>query len=214
MLIYSTAWAFGGGVLACIIAWNPSLLRNLPLIGNMATEPIQPTPIPLVEESSPPQNIHLVVLVHGIFGSPLEMGNLQTFLEHQSRGADDNPAQEDTDTTFVIHSTAVNHGRTLDGVAAGGSRIAEEINVWLAATRTQYPQSRLTFSMVGNSLGGLYARYALSKIDWTDENDNSKTTLHPNVFCTTVTPHVSTERSIDPRAIYLLQQYFLLTTIA
>eukprot|EP00986_Skeletonema_menzelii_P021520 scaffold34815_cov97-Skeletonema_menzelii.AAC.1 len=61
----------------------------------------------------------------------------------------------------------------------------------------------VTFSLVGNSLGGLYSRFALSKIpyeiplstDNSEDDDNKlssniKVRLFPNIFCTTATPHL------------------------
>ena len=177
------------GVLATVVAWNPGLLRGIPVVRRIMPDvPSEPIPLLPLEASSSGNNIHLIVLVHGIFGSPLEMGNLQEFLVEQgAKRTIDDPAANDHQ--FVVHSTGCNEGRTHDGLAAGGTRIADEINEWLAATRRTHGKSRISLSMVGNSLGGLYARYALSKIHWKDA-DTNETILHPEIFCTTVTPHV------------------------
>ena len=75
-----------------------------------------------------------------------------------------------------------------------------------------------TYSIVGNSLGGLYGRYAISLLPytWTVSTSSSSSSLssssdsvhrsgrrktaavrlhlHPNVFCTTATPHLGVSR--------------------
>jgi hypothetical protein len=81
---------------------------------------------------------------------------------------------------FVVYSSTVNEGRTSDGIAAGGSRLATEVTDIIESHRAHSKQ--VTLSFVGNSLGGLYSRYALSEIDLS--------TAEPFVFCTTATPHL------------------------
>ncbi|KAL3804029.1 hypothetical protein HJC23_006420 [Cyclotella cryptica] len=173
-----------------------------------------------------------------------------------------------------IHSVKCNVGKTHDGIKNGGTRLAHEMLDFirsdlqkLHSTQSQQNQrnrnhdetnignhdatdsedEHVTYSIVGNSLGGLYARYAISLIprqlsiplsrnpSITDESptttsktpaaaeasavetiapssttqsppptsSSSSTTaahhhhsnnqsihLHPNVFCTTATPHL------------------------
>ncbi len=62
--------------------------------------------------------------------------------------------------------------------------------------------AHVTYSIVGNSLGGLYARYALSLLPYQIPLLPQRPTdvrrmmlhLHPNVFCTTATPHLGVSR--------------------
>jgi len=104
---------------------------------------------------------------------------------------------------IVIHKPTCNNGRTTDGIAAGGTRLAEEIAEFIVADvlerQTEQDgsmQHHVTVSFVGNSLGGLYSRYALSllpselPIPSEDGLDTTTVILHPNVFCTTATPHL------------------------
>jgi hypothetical protein len=49
----------------------------------------------------------------------------------------------------------------------------------------------VTVSVVGNSLGGIYSRYAVAKLASQDELDYE---LHFNIFCTTATPHLGISR--------------------
>ncbi len=146
----------------------------------------------------------------------------------------------------VVYSPRCNVGRTHDGIRAGGTRLAGEVlelirsdvrrrlllpdgGVRGGATATTPPPTRaedgdadedvhVTYSIVGNSLGGLYARYALSLLPYrlrmsrrgrdtpppADDGRESPTAaatsstirlnLHPNVFCTTATPHLGVSR--------------------
>lgn len=94
---------------------------------------------------------------------------------------------------MVIYSSVANEGKTTDGIENGGDRLVEEIRTVIdAEMQKRYPEilrkeaiednkesnsastSRttngedkihdVTISMLGNSLGGLFARYAIAKL--------------------------------------------------
>lgn len=71
---------------------------------------------------------------------------------------------------IIIHQTMCNQGflATSDGVAAGGQRVAKEILTFIqskiGARNNREKVSKVTISTIGFSLGGLYSRYAISKI--------------------------------------------------
>jgi hypothetical protein len=113
---------------------------------------------------------------------------------------------------MVVHATVCNEKKTTDGVENGGERAVQEM---LDVIRESVIQrqgletgsivcSDITISVVGNSLGGIYGRYAIAKLAerWnctTSEDDpmvmlmeiNNRTyRLHYNIFCTTATPHL------------------------
>lgn len=119
--------------------------------------------------SSPP-NHHLFVLVHGLQGQPGDLACLkEALLASSSRPS--------------VHLSTCNTERTDDGVASGGLRLAEELRAVVAAT------PRAThLSVVGNSLGGLYARYALPLLH--DDATSTVCGLVPATFLTTATPHL------------------------
>lgn len=124
-------------------------------------------------------------------------------------------AGESTHPPVVVHSVKCNVGKTHDGIKKGGTRLAHEI-VEFIQTDLQKLQSdttssagkdgHVTYSIVGNSLGGLYARYAISLIprqlciprsfiNNTDGEDATSSQqrrihVHPNTFLTTATPHL------------------------
>jgi Putative serine esterase (DUF676) len=144
-------------------------------------------------------NVHCIVLVHGWMGNAKELSYLQSQLIQQ--GAD-------VGCCFLVHSSTVNEGRTSDGIAAGGQRLADEINQLMEHVqheldtdlkREQQPLQKssstdslpyqISLSFIGNSLGGLYARYALRHIPFLQPN-NTSINIYPAVFCTTCTPHL------------------------
>lgn len=127
---------------------------------------------------------------------------------------------------LIVHSCTCNEKKTDDGVAAGGERLVDEM---LAFIRSALPPPRpasvaaaatattnggaaaaaltdVTLSIWGNSLGGLYARYALSALSARcrqscrlphDDADSGRYyvlddayAVHLNIFCTTATPHL------------------------
>ena len=119
---------------------------------------------------------HLVVLQHGLYGSD---ENLIVLAEHIQSVADD----------VLVHLAASNDGtRTRDGIAAGGSRLADEIR----HVRDRH-SSLEKISLVGNSLGGLYVRYAATAL-----MDSSGQTmaggLIPDALVTTGCPHLGVRK--------------------
>ena len=124
---------------------------------------------------------------------------------------------------LVTHSATSNNGRTTDGIASGGTRLAHEIQQVIkndiqnntgdnsGSVDDSSNEHHVSISFVGNSLGGLYARYALSKLpskihmnvnvnlggnkegeEEVQEKSQPKSSviLHPEIFATTATPHL------------------------
>jgi hypothetical protein len=111
---------------------------------------------------------HLVVLVHGLKGSEQDLAYLAQTLERQTH----------RDANVVLHRSSCNSQMTHDGVQKGGERLKAEVEQEIKKIEGQV---RLSF--VANSMGGLYARYAIAHIDMADN-------ITPLVFCTTSTPHL------------------------
>lgn len=131
---------------------------------------------------------------------------------------------------IIVHSVKCNVGKTHDGIKNGGRRLANEIVDFIQSdvqkrasqhdnTDNDTEESKddnaeekhVTYSIVGNSLGGLYARYAISLLpiqlqiprniqssasisEEDATNNKTKINLHPNIFCTTATPHLGVSR--------------------
>jgi len=138
--------------------------------------------------------IHIIVLVHGWLGNALEMDSIKASLSNavEEMAVSSTPQANDDKTQnnknqklehrFVIHSAICNEGKTNDGIAAGGSRLAEEINSlveYIAKENNSqnHPRPEMTLSICGNSLGGLYARRALADIRWDIPLDQGQDTL-------------------------------------
>ena len=113
----------------------------------------------------------LVVLSHGLYGAAINMAVLKEELQRLG-GAD-----------VRVHCAAANEGRTRDGVAAGGRRLAAEVERIARST-----PSMETISLVGNSLGGLYTRYAAGEL--LDTASGRLAGLEPDVFVTIGCPHL------------------------
>lgn len=115
---------------------------------------------------------HLVVVAHGLHGSPESCGSIRdAILEAHPSGA----------VAVILSScsatTLTKLNATTDGVAAGGERLANEIR---SALQERPAITRL--SLIGVSLGGLYTRSALSHLlDLPHDFVN---------FITFATPHV------------------------
>ena len=84
----------------------------------------------------------------------------------------------------LVHSASANEGRTRDGVAAGGRRLAAEVEQLVA----DGGGSLRTISLVGNSLGGLYARHAAAEL-WRAES-GLIAGLEPDAFVSVGCPHL------------------------
>ena len=142
----------------------------------------------------------------------------------------------DTSTTqdMVVHNVVCNEGKTNDGVVKGGDRLIDEIREVVGSNMKQrYPEleskenesdqkkksseklDNITISIVGNSMGGVYGRYAIAKlierhcvaeIQPTKKNReregkekqisplswilDGKYRLRLDTFCTTAAPHL------------------------
>jgi triacylglycerol esterase/lipase EstA (alpha/beta hydrolase family) len=162
------------GIIASVISLNNrSLLKGL--FGLNATRYMTP-PVPPIDNDgalvAPDRQVHLVVLVHGIYGNPDEVGTIRDILAERSSASH----------LVLVHSALSNYEKTTDGIVEGGKRLAREVNEWLADVKSHTATQKISLSFVGNSLGGLYCRYALALVDWTG--------ITPAIFCTTATPHL------------------------
>lgn len=179
------------------------------------------------EKDQPISKLHIIVLVHGWLGNPLEMGYLKQSL--YQRVADNQDPDELTSTNLevnpiavartcqknqtaqavVIHSAECNTGAILtsDGIEAGGKRVAGEMDALVAHYAKQCQNPDITLSLVGNSLGGLYARYAIAHAKCMSKKNEEQSstsankqsaqqpTVTPMFFVTTCTPHLGVSQN-------------------
>jgi hypothetical protein len=121
-------------------------------------------------------NEHLVVLVHGLLGNSADLDYLGQRLRQQG--------------CTVLQSKSNNYVRSLQGIKAASQRLVEEIG----DTQLNYPKLK-TISFVGNSLGGLFSRYALNLMSREGKShlffaSDNISPLEPGIFMTIATPHI------------------------
>ncbi|KAL1863157.1 hypothetical protein VTK73DRAFT_6421 [Phialemonium thermophilum] len=93
---------------------------------------------------------HLCVLVHGLWGNPNHMANIAKALR----------AEYPADKLYILLAKSNSGSFTYDGIELGGERVCREIESELSAIEGRGGKIR-KLSVVGYSLGGLVARYAV-----------------------------------------------------
>jgi len=140
--------------------------------------------------------IHFCFLVHGYKGSSSDLAYLELALNNVCDSDDMSTLSRDN---FIVHSVICNEGKTDDGIQNGGDRVVMEVmDVIHHKIKDCKKIKNITLSFVGNSLGGLYSRYAIAKIYdkfLVDGKNNimqlnNGIQLHFNVFCSTASPHL------------------------
>ena len=116
---------------------------------------------------------HLFVLVHGLGGAPEDLCCLERGILRRAGSS-----------ALVLKPGCNLAARSFDGVPNGASRVAAEIQ----AVAKAYEASLETVSLVGNSLGGLYARHAAAQLY--DAETSTIAGLIPDTYLTTATPHL------------------------
>lgn len=142
-------------------------------------------------------------------------------LSSSASGEMKNSTLDEPQILLVVHNTICNEGRTNDGIRAGGERLADEMlsvirhEVKLNGDSQQQVESQrelqqqgstdVTISIIGNSLGGLYGRYAITHISErlkVEEANNQEEVgnkhllfdghirIHLQVFCSIASPHL------------------------
>ncbi|KAJ5601699.1 hypothetical protein N7510_011233 [Penicillium lagena] len=118
---------------------------------------------------------HLCVLVHGLWGNPSHLNYVASALRKR----------HGEDRLHILSAKGNSGNLTYDGIETGGERLAHEIEQTLDDLSSK-GQNIKKLSMVGYSLGGLVARYAIGLLHahgWLDK-------LEPVNFTTFASPHV------------------------
>ncbi|KAJ5514209.1 hypothetical protein N7463_003761 [Penicillium fimorum] len=117
---------------------------------------------------------HLCVLVHGLWGNPSHLDYIASALR-------DRYGNE----LYILCPKANSGNYTYDGIELGGERLVHEVEETLESLADK-GQKITKISVIGYSLGGLLARYAIGLLNargWLDK-------LEPMNFTTFATPHV------------------------
>ncbi|KAK6064730.1 hypothetical protein SCUP515_11612 [Seiridium cupressi] len=118
---------------------------------------------------------HLCVLVHGLWGNPNHMRSVAKALRNE------HPA----DKLYLLVAKRNTGSFTYDGVERGGERVCAEIEEELESIKSK--GGKITkLSIVGYSLGGLVARYAVGLLGAKGILDE----VEPTNFTTFASPHL------------------------
>ncbi|ORZ25290.1 putative serine esterase-domain-containing protein [Absidia repens] len=123
--------------------------------------------------------ITLVVLQHGLWGKGSHMSYIERSIRERMK-----------DTSVVVLNSDVNQGKyTYDGIDLCGKRLAEKIRSHVTDLAKE---GRIVkkLGIVGYSLGGLMARYAIGILD----KDGFFNYIKPGFFVTFATPHMGVRR--------------------
>lgn len=127
--------------------------------------------------------IHLVVLVHGLWGNRSHMNEICNYLLSLN---DSSAGHKSLNEMIVVHQTHLNEGyKTYDGIDVCGIRVSTEIKDQI----NHYGSDHVVkFSLIGYSLGGLICRYALGVLY--QAQTFKKNDIELVNFITFCTPHV------------------------
>ena len=93
----------------------------------------------------------VVILSHGFVGSSNDLTYLKDAIVRE--------AGSGIQTQTIAFCSPCNEGKTTDGVQAGGERLAADIYRFLTSELGNLGgEGKVELTLVGNSLGGLYAR--------------------------------------------------------
>ena len=126
------------------------------------------------------QTVHLLVLVHGMWGNPSHLHSLHKAIKERYNELDSAKGPGGEQLEILLAETNQEE-HTYDGIDWGGERVAEEVCACTPSHRLRWtieshntPQTlaavkrleddgkKVTrFSMTGYSLGGLVSRYAV-----------------------------------------------------
>lgn len=169
-----------------------------------------------------PDIVHFCFLLHGHRGLSKDLSYMQ--LRMQQVAEEEKKVNSTHD--MVVHLSAANEGQTTDGVANGGNRLVQELrHVIKEEMIKRHPKLSadvineeddevdackgsplihdISISILGNSLGGLFGRYAIAKLIehhcvWEETSNtwilDGRFRLYLNIFCTTATPHLGISR--------------------
>ncbi|KAF6761690.1 lipid particle protein [Ephemerocybe angulata] len=128
--------------------------------------------------------IHLLVLIHGMWGNPGHLAELQRIAAETYS----EPTEDGTKLEILVPETN-RENSTYDGVDWGGERVAKEILEKVEALEKDGGEVK-KLSVTGYSLGGLVARYVVGILSQQGFFDK----VTPVNFNTIATPHIGLPR--------------------
>ena len=104
-----------------------------------------------------PSATHLVVLVHGLWGSAVHMHSIASSLR----------ARYPPEDVFLLCAQSIGGIRTYDGVEHLGERVCADVEAAMARQRAQRDGDGgfTKISFIGYSMGGLVSRYVVGLLE-------------------------------------------------
>ncbi|KAI9511411.1 putative serine esterase-domain-containing protein [Russula earlei] len=132
------------------------------------------------------RNVHLLVLIHGMWGSPSNLASMHRIIEETR--IQESSVDPDGTTLHVMLAETNQAESTYDGIDWGGERVATEAShIFQEIERLEEQGDKVTrFSVTGYSLGGLLARYVVGILN----QRKFFVTVTPVNFNTIATPHI------------------------
>jgi hypothetical protein len=118
---------------------------------------------------------HLVVLLHGLNGSPSELFYLKERLEATFESG------------IVVEIPDCNYNKTTDGILQGSNRLLQWLQEYLNDKKFEW------ISFIGHSLGGIYARALVGLMH---QGKMLPDRLRPANFITLATPHLGARQHV------------------
>ena len=84
-------------------------------------------------DSGDSQTVHLLVLIHGMWGNPVHLSEMRRIME-EKRAQEDSERGPTGERLHVLVAETNKDDGTYDGIDWGGERVAEEVSVFLHRT--------------------------------------------------------------------------------
>ncbi|KAF8529899.1 putative serine esterase-domain-containing protein [Gautieria morchelliformis] len=136
------------------------------------------------------QNIHLLVCIHGLWGSPDTLSELTRFIKakYPASSTGEHLASDMDVDILVTRSNGEN--RTYDGIDWCAERIADEVEAHIMNIQANGRRKVTRFSVIGYSLGGLIARFLIGVFHSRGFFED----VEPYNFIAISTPHIGSPR--------------------
>ncbi|KAG9028709.1 hypothetical protein FRB95_006151 [Tulasnella sp. JGI-2019a] len=148
--------------------------------------PLSPSTVPVdinttADQANAPTEVHLLALIHGMWGQPAHLSRFAEVMKETHEKSLGNNGRE----LDVLVAETNRDSHTYDGVDWGAERVVREIHDRIKVIEKE--NKKVTrFSLVGYSLGGLLARYAIG-ILYSQKFFDKVTPVH---FATVATPNI------------------------
>ncbi|GAA5891909.1 hypothetical protein JCM8208_002932 [Rhodotorula glutinis] len=143
--------------------------------------------------------VHLVVILHGLFGSPKHVAYLASALEREAAAQLEHRSDDEAGRKLVVlvaQSSGLSSAHLYDGIDVCAARVVEEVDAEVERIEQDGAQVE-RFSMVGYSLGGLVARYAVGLLD--SRTPSFFDSARPTSFTTFASPAIGVPVYPDSR---------------